>query len=144
MLLFELGVLAKKRLGEASGQSTQAVVSSKLIEVAKEPRRRQAATLVESGAFGRWRRSERGPPSWSLAWAGAWDAWALSMAGEGMGKRLRVDPVLSEISQKRRSPFLCGARALNFCKPRIDLYPRVIFENLTPPVESLPRLFQAK
>jgi hypothetical protein len=33
--VFELGVLAKKRLGEASGQSTQAVVSSKLIEVAK-------------------------------------------------------------------------------------------------------------
>jgi hypothetical protein len=27
LLLFELGVLAKKRLGEASGQSTQAVVS---------------------------------------------------------------------------------------------------------------------
>lgn len=48
----------------------------------------------------------------------------MSMAGERRGKRLRVDPVLSEISQKRRSPFLCGARA--FCKPRIDLYPRVI------------------
>ncbi len=126
----------RESLGEASVHTTQAVMLSlKSIEKwRRRQQRRQAATWEPLGGGGGEAKDQ--DPQGALQGQGVWVRGPCRWRASGEGRRLRVDPVLSEIwqLQRRRSSLFAHARTRFLQATHRSLTPRHL-EKVSPQFE---------